>query len=91
LSKYTVIGWAHFSEQDCTEGRRGWLNGKGRKWSVLIESRIRAIQQYLKTTPDFFDGTFAIAYQWRVIYSNAPPPIRVIDQLLKDLNFSKPR
>ena len=92
MSKHTVIRWTQSPAQNFAEDHRGWAGGKRRKWSPLTEARIKAIHQYLVRTPEeFFYGATAIAHQWRKQYSDAPPPIRTIGQILKDLALSKPR
>jgi transposase len=92
MSKHTIIRWTQSPDQDFTRDHRGWPKGKRRKWSVTTEARIRSIHQALVDDPEeFFYGATAIAYQWRMKYPDAPPPIRTIGQILKDLELSKPR
>ena len=92
MSKHTVVRWTQSPNQDFTRDNRGWPKGKRRKWSSLTEERIRTLHQYLVREPEeFFYGATALTHQWRKQYSDAPPPIRTIGQILKDLNLSKPR
>ena len=92
MSKHTVIRWTQSPNQDFTRDNRGWPKGKRRKWSETTEARIRVIHRYLFEDPEeFFYGATAIVHHWRTKYSDAPPPIRTIGQILKDLNLSKPR
>jgi len=92
MSKHTVVRWTQSPGQDFTCDNRGWPKGKRRKWSEATEERIRTLHQQLVLNPEeFFYGATAIAHQWRLQYSDAPPPIRTIGQILKDLKLSKPR
>ncbi len=92
MSKHTVIRWTQSPEQDFTCDARGWPKGKRRKWSETTEKRIRTLHQQLTENPEeFFSGATAIAHQWRLKYSETPPPIRTIGQILKELKLSKPR
>ncbi len=92
MSKHTVIRWTQSPVQDFTEDARGWPKGKRRKWSETTEERIRTLYQQLARNPEeFFYGATAIVHQWRKQYSDAPPPIRTIGQILQDLNLSNPR
>lgn len=92
MSKHTVIRWTQSPDQDFTCDQRGWPKGKRRKWSEATEKRIRTLHQQLTGNPEeFFYGATAIVHQWRKQYSETPPPIRTIGQILKDLKLSKPR
>jgi len=92
MSKHTVIRWTQSPVQDFTEDHRGWPKGKRRKWSKATEERIRVLhQQHVLNPEEFFYGATAIAHQWRLKYSETPPPIRTIGQILKELKLSKPR
>ena len=92
MSKHTVIRWTQSPEQDFTCDKRGWPKGKRRKWSEATEKKIRTLHQQLSENPEeFFYGATAIVHQWRRQYSETPPPIRTIGQMLKDLKLSKPR
>lgn len=92
MSKHTVIRWTQSPEQDFTCDNRGWPKGKRRKWSEATEERIRTLHQQLTGNPEeFFYGATAIVHQWRKQYSETPPPIRTIGQILKELKLSKPR
>ena len=92
MSKHTVIRWTQSPEQDFTCDHRGWPKGKRRKWSEITEERIRTLHLQLTEEPEeFFYGATAIAHQWRQQHSDAPPPIRTIGQILKDLHLSSPR
>ena len=92
MSKHTVIRWTQSPDQDFARDNRGWPKGKRRKWSETTEASIRALHNNLvEDAEEFFYGATAIIHQWRKQYSDAPPPIRTIGQILKDLNLSKPR
>ena len=92
MSKHTVIRWTQSPEQDFTCDHRGWPKGKRRKWSEITEERIRTLHEHLvQDSKEFFYGATAIVHQWRKKYSDTPPPMRTIGQILKDLNLSKPR
>jgi len=92
MSKHTVNRWTQSPDQDFTRDHRGWPKGHRRQWSATTEARLRAIHQNLVEDPEeFFYGATAIAHQWRITYPDAPPPIRTIGQMLKDLGLSKPQ
>ncbi len=92
MSKHTVIRWTQSENQDFTCDNRGWPKGKRRKWSKATEASVCALHKSLVEDPEeFFYGATAIVHQWRKQYSETPPPIRTIGQMLKDLKLSKPR
>ena len=92
MSKHFVIQWTQSPEQDFSHDERGWPRGQRRKWSELTEERIRHIHHQLTHDPrQYYWGATAITQHWRKQYADAPPPLRTIGQILKDLDLSKPR
>ncbi len=92
MSKHFVIRWTQSPAQDFTEDKRGWPKGRRRKWTGTTEKRIADIHQKLLSNPnEFFYGATAVQHLWRQDYSDTPPPLRTIGQILKDLGLSKPR
>ena len=92
MSKHFVIKWTQSPDQDFSKDDRGWPRGQRRKWNEGTEQRIRALHAKLVNDPtQYYWGATAIAHQWRKHYESAPPPLRTIGQILKDLGLSKPR
>ena len=63
-----------------------------RKHSDQTLERIRQIHQDLSTNrEEFFTGASAIEREWTVRFPEAPPPLRTIGALLKELHLSTTR
>jgi len=92
VSKHFVTKWTKDSSQDVTIDHRGWPLGKRRKCRAETEERIYRIYNYLKEeASEFFYGATAISREWHKRYpEEAPPPLRTIGQIMKDLDLSKP-
>ena len=89
MSSHFVVKWTQSPEQDMTEDHRGWKQGDRRKWTKRTEERILDIHQHLCDSEDeFFTGATAINQVWLKRYEEAPPPLRTIGQLMKDLGLS---
>jgi len=90
MSKKFVIKWTQSPEQNFTEDNRGWQKGERRKWTKETERKIKKIYNDLERDPSqFYLGATAISQEWRKRYLKAPPPLRIIGQILSDLNLSK--
>lgn len=90
ISRNFVIRWTKSLDQDFTEDSRGWQKGKRRKWAKETEKKIKKIYNDLEKDPSrFYLGATAVGQEWRIKYSEAPPPIRTIGQILSDMNLSK--
>ena len=88
VSKHFVIKWTRSPDQDLTIDRRGWPKGRRRKWDSETEERISFLYKKLESDPlEFFSGATAIAHLWRKAYNEAPPPLRTIGQIKKELNL----
>lgn len=90
VSKHFVIKWTQSPDQDVTIDHRGWPCGLRRKWTIETEQRISGIHNSLRQDPkEFFSGATAVQHRWRLQYpGDAPPPLRTIGQMMKDLNLS---
>lgn len=93
LTRKFVMKWTKSPNQDFTVDKRGWLKGKRRKWTKTIEKRIKRIYEQLDKDPSqFYTGATAIDQRWRKEYPNiAPPPLRTIGRILRDLDLSVKR
>ncbi|MBU4580405.1 hypothetical protein KKB43_05315 [Patescibacteria group bacterium] len=90
VSRNFVIKWTKSLYQDFDEDNRGWQKGKRRKWTKETEEKIKKIYHNLEKDPSqFYLGATAIEQEWRKKYSEAPPPLRTIGQILSDANLSK--
>jgi hypothetical protein len=90
VSRPFVIKWTQSPKQDFTGDDRGWEKGKRRKWAKETENKIKKIYNNLEKDPSrFYLGATAIEQEWRIKYSEAPPPLRTIGQILQDANLSK--
>ncbi len=90
VSRNFVIKWTKSLYQDFTEDSRGWEKGKRRKWAKETEKKIKKIYNDLEKDPSqFYLGATAIEQEWRKKYSEAPPPLRTIGQIMRDKNLSK--
>lgn len=92
MSKHFVIRWTQSPGQDLSKDGRGWPKGQRRKWTETTEQRIREIHKNQLSDPEeFFFGATAIQHRWRQKYTDVPPPLRTIGQILTDLHLSNPR
>lgn len=92
MSKHFVIRWTQSPGQDLSKDGRGWPKGQRRKWTETTEQRIREIHKNQISDPEeFFFGATAIQHRWRQKYTDVPPPLRTIGQILTDLHLSNPR
>lgn len=93
MSSHFVVRWTQSPEQDMTEDHRGWRQGERRKWTQETEQRIKQIHHELcESEREFFTGATAVSQTWLRRYKAAPPPLRTIGQIMKDLNLlSHPR
>lgn len=91
VSRPFVISWTKSSKQNFSKDNRGWKKGHRRKWTKETERKVKKIYDKLKNNPArFYLGATAIEQEWRKKYFNfAPPPLRTIGQILRDLNISK--
>jgi len=74
--------------------RSSWLKqGNRRKWTQETEDRIKQIHRKLnESEQEFFTGATAVSQTWLKRYEEAPPPLRTIGQIMKDLGLpSHPR
>ncbi|RKX68333.1 hypothetical protein DRP43_05775 [candidate division TA06 bacterium] len=90
MSKTFVIKWTQSPEQDFMEDRRGWPNGKRRKWDDRTVNIIKEIHNSLMDDPTkFYIGATAIVQEWRKEYPNVEiPPLRTIGRILAYLHLS---
>lgn len=93
VSRNFVIKWTGDRNQDFALDRRGWQQGKRRKWTREDEIRIKRIHKGLEENPlEFYTGATAIEQEWRRQYPEIPfPPLRTIGQILRDLGLSDKR
>jgi hypothetical protein len=92
MSKHFVVRWTQSPGQDFSKDGRGWPKGQRRKWTETTEQRIREIHENQLSDPEeFFFGATAIQHHWRKKYTDIPPPLRTIGQILTDLHLSNPR
>jgi predicted DNA-binding protein YlxM (UPF0122 family) len=90
VSRNFVIKWTKSLDRDFTEDSRGWQKGKRRKWAKETERKIKKIYNGLEKDPSrFYLGAAAVGQERRRKYSEAPPPLRTIGQILSDMNLSK--
>ena len=85
--------WTRSSKQDFAQDDRGWPKGKRRKWTKLVEKRIKGIYQTLKSNPlQFYSGATIIDQEWRKKFPKIPPPpLRTIGRVLSDMGLSEKR
>lgn len=89
MSSHFVVKWTQSPEQDMTEDHRGWEPGNRRKWTKETEDRIKEIHHELcESDREYFTGATAINQTWLKRYKDAPPPLRTIGQIMKDLGLS---
>jgi len=76
-----------------TEDHRGWKQGNRRKMDTRTEDRIKQIHRKLnESEQEFFTGATAVSQTWLKRYEEAPPLLRTIGQIMKDLGLpSHPR
>ncbi len=88
MSNHFVVKWTQSPEQDMTEDHRGWKQGDRRKWTQETEDRIKQIHRKLsESEQEFFTGATAVSQTWLKVYEDAPPPLRTIGQIMKDLGL----
>lgn len=93
MSNHFVIKWTQSQGQDMTEDHRGWKQGDRRNWTQETEDRIKQIHRKLsESEQEFFTGATAVSQMWLKRYEDAPPPLRTIGQIMKDLGLpSRPK
>jgi len=89
VSRQFVLRWTQSPNQDMTCDDRGWKKGTPRKWTATTKQRIRRLHIKLsKQKTSFFTGASAIDHLWRQTYTDEPPPLRTIGQIMKDLGLT---
>lgn len=86
------MNWTKSPNQNFEKDNRGWPKGKRRKWSKSTENSIKEIHKDLVEDPyQFYAGATVIQQEWRKRYSDTPPPLRTIGQIMSSLGLSEKR
>lgn len=86
-----VLKWTKSPDQDFTVDGRGWPRGRRRVWTKETEKRIRSIHGFLSDNWSY-TGSQAVIIEWGKRHpGDDPPPLRTVDQIMKDLHLSTNR
>lgn len=89
VSRNFVRKWTTKKEMNFIEDKRGWKKNRGRKWEQETVRRIKKIHRSLTERGSYYTGATAVLQEWRKQERAAPPPLRTIGWMLKELGITK--
>lgn len=90
VSRNFVFKWTQKKRMDFEEDNRGWRKNGGRKWDSIVRSRIGKLHRSLEKKNHYFLGATAIIQEWLKRYSEAPPPLRTLGWMMKQMGLTHP-
>lgn len=85
-----VLKWTKEKGMNFGADKRGWKKHRTRKWDDLTGKRIVEIYSSLEARGSFFMGATAVELEWKRRYEIAPPPIRTIGWIMKEMRLTRP-